>query len=92
MVEHFRSQGILTAVLDQRIFGTSLVPTTDGLRGDPWVDWLLENLALGSDVATLVPVMREAGLTPQQAQSIVERATLLDDLARLEAHPPRFTA
>lgn len=92
VVEHFRSHGVLTAVLDQRIFGTSLVPTIQGLRGDSWGDWLLENLALGSNIATLVPVMQQHGLAPEQVQSCVDRAHLLDDLARLEAHPPVFTA
>lgn len=53
VVEHFRAGGVLTAVLAQRLFGTSLVPTIRGLRDDGWVAWLEDNLRLGSTVSTL---------------------------------------
>lgn len=92
VVEHFRSQAVITEVLSQRIFGASLVPTINGLHAsDAWVAWLIENFMQGSTLDALRPHML-GNLTAEQADALLARGKLLIDLSTLEEQPPRFTA
>ncbi len=92
VVPHFQSRGVLTEVLRQRIFGTSLSEQIDGLhQGDAWISWLIENYLEGRRLDDLRPVMLDTSLTAEHADALIARGKLVIDLCALEDSPPRFT-
>jgi hypothetical protein len=87
VVEYFRARGVITEVLSQRIFGSSLMPQINELRQDPWVAWMLENVVRGVLFDTLRPTLL-AEMPADEADYWIDRTQLLLELARLEDAPP----
>ncbi len=92
VVEHFRSQAVITEVLRQRIFGTSLAETINGLHGgEYWMGWLIENFLEHGTLDGIRPYLLE-NVSADEADALIARAKLIIDLSTLEDQPPRFTA
>jgi pimeloyl-ACP methyl ester carboxylesterase len=91
VVEYFRAAGVITEVLAQRIFGTSLAPIIGALRKDAFIAWALDNRMRGASFADLRTELLKT-TTPEHADDLLARTKLVIDLTRLEDTPPAAIA